>query len=104
MYITHVALANFRTYRKLEHELPPGLVLIHGANAQGKTNFLEALYVLATSRSPRTTKDRELISWNVPEHEAPVAHLSARLRHAAGGAAGGVFLVGETGPGQKKRR
>ncbi|HLC30269.1 MAG TPA: DNA replication/repair protein RecF [Dehalococcoidia bacterium] len=102
MYITHVALANFRTYRKLEHELPPGLVLIHGANAQGKTNFLEALYVLATSRSPRTTKDRELISWNVPEHEAPVAHLSARLRHAAGEAAVEIFIVGKPDHGQTK--
>src|SRR5690625_269040 len=47
----------------LELEADPQANLIIGANAQGKTNLLEAIYVLALSKSHRTFKDKELMTW-----------------------------------------
>ncbi len=76
MYLSHLSLTNFRNYSRLELDLPPGPVLLHGANAQGKTSLLEAIFYLATSRSPHTTADRELINW-LAEEELP--HPYARL-------------------------
>ena len=45
----------------LELDLAPGTVLVHGANGQGKSNLLEALYLLAVAKSPRASADRELV-------------------------------------------
>lgn len=69
MYIRHLSLTNFRNYTRLELALPAQVVLLHGANAQGKTNLLEAIYYLATSRSPQTAADRDLISWIADQEE-----------------------------------
>ncbi|MCX5999889.1 MAG: AAA family ATPase, partial [Chloroflexi bacterium] len=51
LYITRLSLTNFRNYRQLDFRLPPHVVVVCGDNAQGKTNLLEAVYVLATSKS-----------------------------------------------------
>ena len=64
MYLSHLALTNYRNFRHLEIDLPPGLVLLLGANAQGKTNLLEAAYLLAIAKSYRTNVERELIHWS----------------------------------------
>jgi DNA replication and repair protein RecF len=64
MYLKHLSLTNFRNYITLELELPPGIILIQGDNAQGKTNLLEAIYYLATGRSPHAHSDMELIRWD----------------------------------------
>ncbi|HEX6287790.1 MAG TPA: DNA replication/repair protein RecF [Herpetosiphonaceae bacterium] len=64
MYVSHLSLRNFRNYRELELPLQPGTTLFYGPNAAGKTTLLEALYYLATTRSPRTSADRELINWD----------------------------------------
>ena len=45
-------------------ELSPSINIFHGDNAQGKTNFLEAVYFCAFGRSLRTTSDRELVSFD----------------------------------------
>ncbi|HEY4689551.1 MAG TPA: DNA replication/repair protein RecF [Anaerolineae bacterium] len=63
MYLRHLSLTNFRAYARLELELPAGPILIHGDNAQGKTSLLEAVYYLATAKSPHTSSDRQLIHW-----------------------------------------
>jgi len=65
MVITHLSLTNFRNYARLELDLPPGIILLQGDNAQGKTNLLESIYYLATSRSPQTNSDAEVINWLV---------------------------------------
>ncbi|MDQ5854250.1 MAG: DNA replication/repair protein RecF [Chloroflexota bacterium] len=64
MYISHLSLRNFRNYRELELQLQPGTTLFYGPNAAGKTTLLEAVYYLATTRSPRTSAAREIISWD----------------------------------------
>lgn len=80
MYIRHLSLTNFRNYTRLELALPARVVLLHGANAQGKTNLLEAIYYLATSRSPQTTSDRELINWVADQQEmVPYVRLTTEV-------------------------
>ncbi|MBZ0285438.1 MAG: DNA replication/repair protein RecF [Anaerolineae bacterium] len=86
MHIEHLSLTNFRNYARLEVSLPQNRpVVLHGANAQGKTSLLEAIYYLATSRSPYTTSDRQLIHWRVEDDPIPFARLAAdvKARHGA---------------------
>src|SRR5438105_1099453 len=63
MWLSELSLVNFRNFRHLRLEARPGVLLFCGQNGQGKTNLLEAVYVLATTRSPRTNVERELLSW-----------------------------------------
>jgi DNA replication and repair protein RecF len=63
MRLTRLELEEFRCYPRIELEIPrPGLRL-YGRNATGKTSLLEAIYLLATMRSPRASQDRDMISW-----------------------------------------
>lgn len=77
MHIEHLSLTNFRNFARLELSLPQGAVLLYGANAQGKTSLLEAIYYLATSTSPYTTADWQLINWQVEHDVLPFTRLSA---------------------------
>lgn len=80
MQINHLSLTNFRNYARLEFELPAGKPLVlFGDNAQGKTSALEAIYYLATSSSPYTASDRQLIHWRAENDPIPYARLSAEL-------------------------
>lgn len=51
--LDRLALRNFRNYERLESSFSPGVNLIVGDNAQGKTNLLEAVFYLSTGRSFR---------------------------------------------------
>lgn len=77
MQVTHLSLTNFRNYGRLEMDLPDGTTLLYGANAQGKTNLLEAIYYLATTRSPHADHDQQLIHWEALQPEEPI--VAARL-------------------------
>ena len=70
MQITGLRLHNFRNYETLEITPGPGLNVFVGRNAQGKSNVLEAVYVLATSKSTRASKDGELIRFNCDAAQA----------------------------------
>lgn len=83
MYIEHLSLTNFRNYARLELGLPRAPIVLHGQNAQGKTSLLEAIYYLATSRSPYTTSDRQLIHWRVEHDPLPFARLGAEIVSAS---------------------
>lgn len=72
MRIDHLSLTNFRNYGRLELNFPPGATLLHGDNAQGKTNLLEAIYYLATTRSPYAEQDQQLINWDVDQAGEPI--------------------------------
>lgn len=83
MYLRHLSLTNFRTYARLELDLPAQAILLHGDNAQGKTSLLEAIYVLATGRSSHTASDRQLIHWLASEESrTPYARLVADVTKA----------------------
>jgi DNA replication and repair protein RecF len=79
MHIEHLSLQNFRNYARLEMTLPAGPILVHGANAQGKTSLLEAIYYLATARSPYTTTDRQLINWYIDRDILSFARIGAEV-------------------------
>ncbi len=83
MHIRHLALHNFRNYARLELDLSARIHLFQGDNAQGKTNLLESIYYLATTRSPLASLDRELIRWEADQEEViPNAQLAVQfLRH-----------------------
>lgn len=61
MHLKTLSLSNFRNYRETELNLDQGLNIFVGNNAQGKTNLLEAIYVLSLSKSYRTQRETELI-------------------------------------------
>ena len=63
MIIRKIALNGFRNYEFETVEFAPGTNVISGQNAQGKTNLLEAVYMLSCGRSFRTRFDRELVGF-----------------------------------------
>jgi DNA replication and repair protein RecF len=72
MYLSHLILHDFRNFKRLDLPLGRGLSLLYGENAQGKTNLLEAIAMLATSNSFHATSDREVINWDAPDRIARI--------------------------------
>jgi len=64
MIIETLELKDFRNIPELRLELDRGVNIFYGRNAQGKTNILEALFAGITSKSHRTSKDREMIRFH----------------------------------------
>lgn len=64
MYLENLSLKDFRNFSELKVDFDPYVNIFIGANAQGKTNLLEAIYFLALTRSHRTSSDRELINFD----------------------------------------
>ncbi len=80
MVLTQLSLTNFRNYVRLVLDLPPGPVLLRSDNAQGKTNLLEAIYYLATTRSTFARAERQLVNWEAMERDPlPFARLEAHI-------------------------
>jgi len=84
IHIEHLSLTNFRNYERLELDLPKSLMVLRGDNAQGKTNLLEAIYLLSTAKSHRAATERELINWSPPREGIPVARLLAQVKRGRG--------------------
>lgn len=63
MVIKSLYLTDFRSHKELELELAPVVILI-GSNGAGKTNIVEAIWMLAAGKSWRTAKDIEVINWD----------------------------------------
>lgn len=64
MFLTHLSLTNFRKFTRLDIEIPRRVVLLVGANAQGKTSILEAIYFLAAFTSFQTHADRQIVNFD----------------------------------------
>src|SRR4051812_17050660 len=64
MVVRRLRLRDFRTYAAADVALGPSLTVVHGPNGAGKTNLLEALYFGCTSRSCRTTNEREVVRFD----------------------------------------
>lgn len=77
MYLSHLELEQFRAYERLDLRFDPSGMRLLGANASGKSSLLEAIMMLATTRSPRSGSDRETIRWGSGEEfgVAPFARL-----------------------------
>ena len=70
MLIKELQVINFRNLKYMKAAFDTGIHVIHGGNAQGKTNLLEAIHLLVTGRSFRTTMDREMVPWTRENYEA----------------------------------
>ena len=75
MWIESIECKNFRNYQNVSVFFDPGVNFLYGDNAQGKTNLLEAVSICSTSRSYRSSKDKELIRFGEAE-----AHIRLVLR------------------------
>lgn len=67
MIIKSLELTDFRNYSELNIEFDKGTNILFGDNAQGKTNILEAIYISATTKSHKGSKDSEIINFNKNE-------------------------------------
>lgn len=74
MIIKRLELADYRNYEFLDLRFDKGTNILYGDNAQGKTNILESIYVAATTKSHKGSKDKEIINFNKEE-----AHIRAYL-------------------------
>jgi DNA replication and repair protein RecF len=66
LQLKKLSLQHYRNYDEVYFETDHMVNIIVGPNAQGKTNLLEAIFVLALTKSHRTHQDKELIQWNAP--------------------------------------
>lgn len=67
MLVKSIVLQHYRNYERIELNTNKRINIFIGNNAQGKTNLLESLFVLALMKSHRTSKDKELIKWEAKE-------------------------------------
>lgn len=77
MYLTNLNLREFRNYNQQTLSFTAAKTVILGKNAQGKSNLLEAIQLLATLRSPRVSRDRDLV-----KDGAALAQITARCRRS----------------------
>ena len=63
MHLKHLSLTNFRNFTRLDLDIPQRVVVLQGANAQGKTSILEAIYFLAAFTSVQTHADRQIVNF-----------------------------------------
>jgi DNA replication and repair protein RecF len=78
MFIRELELEEFRSYRRLDLRLDPVGLRLVGPNASGKSTLLEAVAMLATTRSPRTTTERDVLNWRSGEEFGIPPFLRAR--------------------------
>ncbi len=76
MYINSLELSKYRNYNDLNITFDPGITILSGENAQGKTNILEALYIAGTTKSHRGSKDKDIIKFN--EEEAHIRLITTK--------------------------
>jgi len=79
MYLSRLALTNFRNYARLSLDMPRRIMVLQGANAQGKTNVLEAIYYLTAAKSPYAGSDTQLVNWLADQDDLPHARVEAEL-------------------------
>lgn len=64
MFLRRLSLQHYRNYAHVDISIDRNVNIFVGPNAQGKTNLLEAIFVLALTKSHRTHQDKELLDWN----------------------------------------
>ena len=97
MHLRHLGLTNFRNYTRQELDLAPGAILLLGKNAQGKTNLLEAVFLLATGRSERADADADYIAWSNRDDMQPHARIVGTAQRASAEISVDVAVLGRSG-------
>jgi DNA replication and repair protein RecF len=96
VFIFDLHVTNYRNYVRSTVSLDRGLNLFVGDNAQGKSNLLEAIYLLSTLRSSRASSDADLVRRDILGSEFPVARLECQVARSAGNLHLEVAIVGRT--------
>ncbi|MBI5289020.1 MAG: DNA replication/repair protein RecF [Chloroflexi bacterium] len=97
MYLRALSLTNFRNYASQTVEATPGVVLLLGENAQGKTNVLEAISLLATGRADRAEGDADYIAWSTRDETQPFARVMGTAVRGDGEVTVELTVVGREG-------
>jgi DNA replication and repair protein RecF len=97
VYLIRLALANVRNYGMLEFYPERGLNVFVGANAQGKSNLLEAIALLGTGKSFRTARETEIVRSGMPSASV------AGTAHTSAGEVRLTCTLGAAGSGARKR-
>lgn len=92
MRVTRLELFDFRNYAHLKLEPAPGLNILVGPNAQGKSNLLEAIYALATTKSLRASRDAEMVRFG-----ADACRIVAEVEREAAGSVTLEMAIGAAG-------
>ena len=103
MLLAHLSLTNFRNFIRLEADVPEGSTLLLGANAQGKTSLLEAIFYLVSADSPHAAQARQVINFLALREPTPVARLVGEIRRADRLDRIEIRLVLESLPGEEPR-
>jgi len=77
MHLIHLSLTNFRLFSRLDMDVPRRILLLMGANAQGKTSLLEAIFYMATFSSFHAQNDRQLLNFIATREDLSVARMIA---------------------------
>ena len=80
MYLSHLSLTHFRNYNQLDLDFSGPLFLLQGQNAQGKTNLLEAIYYIATSKPIHAQSEREVVDWQAVDEPIPYCRIAATVQ------------------------
>ncbi len=84
MFLKHLSLTNFRNFTRLDIDIPQRAVVLTGANAQGKTSVLEAIYFAAAFTSFQTHADRQIVNFNEAKNSLAVTRLVADYQKLRG--------------------
>lgn len=82
MFLTHLTLTHYRNYPQLELTFQHPFALFQGQNAQGKTNLLEAIYFLSTSKPVHAQQEREVVDWQAEAEPIPYSRVAAEVQGA----------------------
>lgn len=98
MRLLRLQLFDYRNFHRLDVELPSGPLVFLGDNAQGKTNLLEAVCLLATMQSPRAESDLQMIRRESLEDDVlPAARVSAAIESQQGASKIEVIILARPG-------
>lgn len=81
MNIHSLELKNYRNYEYLNMNFDSGTTILYGDNAQGKTNILEAIYISATTKSHRGSKDKDIIQFEQEESHIRTQIMKSDVMH-----------------------
>lgn len=80
MFLSRLQLEHFRNYKNLDLSFDAPVTLVQGRNGQGKTNLLEAVYYLATSKSSHARAEREVVGWDAADEPIPFGRIRGDVR------------------------
>lgn len=105
MLLSHLSLTNYRNFVRLDTDIAPGITLLVGGNAQGKTSLLEAIYFLATFTAFSTGDDRQVLNFTAGQEDLAVARIVAEYQRGGHIHRMEVRLIQErSGPLGERRR